>query len=385
MTELLFLLLPLAFYSGWQAARKRYRNRNKDKQKKSSTRFVKGINYLLNEEPDKALNFFLNHSDIDEYTAKTFLLLGNSFRNRGEVDRALKVHQNLIARPSLSKQQKEAAMLALGKDFFVAGLLDKAEAVFKELLENNPKKTAEACQSLREIYEQLQDWDKAIEVGKCAKPTANINQSKITTHYYCEMATQELVNGNLYLVQDYLQQAKKYDKSSSRIKIIQGDIVAHEGNYSKALKFYQAVVNEDPRLVGMLFAKMIAVSKESGGVEQVYHFLKQHFKKSKDMDVLEYLLELAHSHEQESGLYEILEAELAANKLSLQSILKSVKLLLKLSPSSEKNEELMLLEKALENHIEGQLNFKCQHCGYKMNEYLWRCPVCHYWDTIAKT
>jgi len=384
MTELLFLLLPLAFYSGWQAARKRYRNRNETEKKKSPTHFVKGINYLLNEQPDKALNFFLNHSDIDEYTAETFLLLGNSFRNRGEVDRALKVHQNLIARPNLSKSQKEAAMLALGKDFFSAGLLDKAETVFKEILENNPKKTAEAYQTLREIYEQLQDWDKAIEVSKCVKTSGNINQARITAHYYCEMASRELENGNLYLVEGYLQQAKNAYKASSRIKIIQGDVAAHEENFSKALKLYQSVINEDPRLIGMLFNKMIAVSENSGGVDQVFQFLKNYFKKSKDMDVLEHLLELAHSHKQETGLHEILKAELTNNKLSLQSILKSIKLLLKLSPEAGGNKDLILLEKALENHVEGQLNFQCQHCGYKMNECVWRCPVCHYWDTIAK-
>ena len=384
MTELLFLLLPLAFYSGWQAARKRYRNRNKNKNEKSATHFVKGINYLLNEEPDKALEFFLNHSDIDENTAETFLLLGNSFRNRGEVDRALKVHQNLIARPRLSKRQKEHAMMALGKDFFAAGMLDRAEKVLKELLDAKPKNNKEACQTLREIYEQLKDWEKAISVTKCIDSTDTINNARIIAHYYCEMASGELDKGNIYLVDGYLKQAKKSHKKLSRIKIIQGDVAAYEGKYSTAIRLYQSVIIEDPRLIGMLFDKLIVTAEESGGVDQVYDFLIDHYKKSKDMDVLEYLLELAHSHTQEHGLHEIIEAELEGNKLSLQSILKSTKLLLKLSPESENTKDLVLLEKALENHIAGQLDFQCQHCGYKMNEYLWRCPVCHYWDTISK-
>ncbi len=385
MTELLFLLLPLAFYSGWQAARKRYKAKNKNKVGKSETHFVKGINYLLNEQPDKALEFFLNHSAIDEYTAETFLLLGNSFRNRGEVDRALKVHQNLIARPKLSKHQKEAAMMALGKDFFAAGLLDKAESVFKELLDNNPKNGTEACQTLREIYEQLKDWHKAIDVTKCVS-SENMNQTRITAHYYCELASQELENGNLYLVDDHLKQAKKSHKDSPRIEIILGDIATHEEKYSKAIKHYEAAIKADSRLLGMVFDKLINVSEKSSGIEQVYNFLIHYFKKSKDIDVLEYLLDLVHSHnpKQDTELHKIIEAELQTNKLSLQSILKSIKLLLKLAPKSEQNKELILLEKALENHIAGQLDFQCQHCGYKMNEYLWRCPVCHYWDTIAK-
>lgn len=386
MTELLFLLLPLAFYSGWQTARKRYKNRNKNKQKDRSNHFVKGINYLLNEQPDKALEFFLNDSAIDEYTAETFLLLGNSFRNRGEVDRALRVHQNLIARPKLSKKQKEAAMMALGKDFFAAGLLDKAENVFQELLANKPKNGNEACLTLREIYEQLKDWKKAIEVTKCIDSSQSGKQTRITSHYYCELASQELENGNLYLVDDYLKKAKKAYKDSPRIKIILGDVESYQENYSKAIKYYEAAIKDDSRLIGMLFNKLVEVSKKSSGVEQIYKFLMSYFKKSKDIDVLEYLLELAHSHnpKRETELYKILEAELANNKLSLQSILKSIKLLLKISPDADQNKELILLEKALENHIAGQLNFQCEHCGYKMNEYLWRCPVCHSWDTIAK-
>ena len=236
MTELLFLLLPLAFYSGWQAARGHHQNHNKNKQKDTSKYFVKGINYLLDEQPDKALEFFLNDSAIDEYTAETFLLLGNSFRNRGEIDRALRVHQNLIARPKLSKKQKEAAMMALGKDFFAAGLLDKAEHVFQELLAHNPKDVNEACLNLQGIYEQLKDWEKAIQVTKCIDSSKNINQARITAHYYCELASQELENGNLYLVDNYLKKAKKVYKDLPRINIIWGDIEAHQENYYKAIK-----------------------------------------------------------------------------------------------------------------------------------------------------
>ncbi len=384
MNELLFLLLPLAFYSGWHAARKRYRNRNQNKHKKSATHYVKGINYLLNEEPDKALEFFLNHSEIDENTAETFLLLGNSFRNRGEVDRALKVHQNLMARPRLSKSQKELAMMALGKDFLAAGMLDKAEKVLKELLEIKPKNNKEACQTLREIYEQLKDWEKAISVTKCIDSTDTINNARIIAHYYCEMASAELSRGNIYLVEDYLKQAKKSHKPLARIKIIQGDVAVYGEKYSKALKLYKTVITEEPRLIGMLFDRLVNIAKETGGVEQIYNFLLSHYKKSKDMDVLESLLDLVHTHVQEDDLHKILEAELEGNKLSLQSILKSTELFLKLSPESSGNKDLVLFKKALENHAAGQLNFQCHHCGYKMNEYLWRCPVCHYWDTISK-
>jgi lipopolysaccharide biosynthesis regulator YciM len=385
MTELLFLLLPLAFYSGWHAARKRYRNRQKPQQKNLASHFVKGINYLLNEEPDKALNFFLNHADIDEYTAETFLLLGNSFRNRGEVDRALKVHQNLMARPNLNRPQKEAAMMALGKDFLAAGMLDRAEKVFKELLTTKPKNAAEAYLSLRQIYEQLKDWPQAIEVTQGIENKAKSQQLRIVAHYYCEMASAELTKGNLYLVEDYLNQAKKSYKNLARIKIIQGDVAVYEENYSKALKIYQVVISDDAQLIGMLFNTLIKVADKTGGCEKIYKFLMQHYKKSYDINILEHLLKLAYKTNQYNDeLKQILEEDLRTKKLSVYSILKSTQLLAHLAEQTEDKQALKLIEQALHNHLVDQLHFRCQHCGYKMNEYLWRCPVCHHWDTISK-
>ena len=385
MTELLFLLLPIAFYSGWHAARKRYRNRQKPQQKNLASHFVKGINYLLNEEPDKALNFFLNHADIDEYTAETFLLLGNSFRNRGEVDRALKVHQNLMARPNLSRPQKEAAMMALGKDFLAAGMLDRAEKVFKELLSTKPKNAADAYLSLRKIYEQLKDWPQAIEVTQCIESKAKNPQLRIIAHYYCEMASAELGKGNLYLVEDYLSQAKKSYKNLARIKIIQGDIAVHEGNYSKALTIYQGVISEEVQLISMLFDTLMQVANKIGDCDKIYRFLMEHYKKSQDINILEHLLKLAcQSSQYDDELKQILEEDLHHKKLSIYSILKSTQLLARFSPETEDKQPLKLIEHALHNHLVEQLHFRCQHCGYKMNDYLWRCPVCHHWDTISK-
>jgi lipopolysaccharide biosynthesis regulator YciM len=290
-----------------------------------------------------------------------------------------------MARPNLSRLQKEAAMMALGKDFLAAGMLDRAENVFKELLSTKPKHTAEAYLSLRQIYEQLKDWNQAIDVTKQIENNGEVQQLRIIAHYYCEMASAELDKGNLYLVDDYLSQAKKSYKALPRIKIIQGDIASHEENYSKALHHYQTVVTENAYLIGMLFNKLVTVANQSGGSEKIYQFLMEHYKQSYDINVLEHLLELAYQAKQyNQSLEDILKDELSHKKLSVYSILKSVQLLSMSSDTLPQKEALQLIEQALQNHLVGQLSFQCQHCGYKMNEYLWRCPVCHHWDTITK-
>jgi len=387
MLEFLFLLLPIAFYSGWQSARKRYKKRNQPKQQNKP--LVKGINYLLNEEPDKALAFFIRHPDIDEYTAETFLLLGNSFRNRGELDRALKVHQNLIARPNLSANQRQAAMFALGEDFFAAGMLDKAEKVFKELLQKKPDDKA-ACKSLREIYEQLRQWQQAIDIAKC-EMDGSVAQGRFIAHYHCEIADSELQKGNLYNVEEQIKLALKYDKTSVRVNILKGDVAYYEEKLVKARKIYFDVIKQEAYLLGMLFPKLLKIAEKTSDFNKLYDFLLNHYQKTQDDVSLESLLTVVNSQQTyfldngATAVKSVIETELSNSKLGLKTILQSLDVLLRVHDTRpELKQDLALLRTALLNHMKGTLSFQCQHCGYKMDEFQWRCPVCRYWDTIAK-
>ncbi len=378
MQELLFLLLPLAFLSGWQTAKKRYKKAQSQKRQLSDN-LVKGINYLLSEQPDKALEVFLSHPEIDEYTAETYLLLGNMFRNRGEVDRALRVHQNLIGRPGLGKEQKVAAMLAYGEDFFAAGMLDRAEAVFQELIKNN-EGDVQACGTLRSIYEQLQDWDKAIEVSLCAEKHTGNDHSRIIAHYYCELAEQEFESGNIHLVEEYIQNALKSHKQSNRVLILQGDLEHRRSKPANALKKYQKAISHDPRLIGLLDERLIKTTQEIGDIQQLCDFLRKLLAKTEDEKVLEYLVELSLRYGTDRDMDELVGV--VKEHTSVKALLGIVKLW----KQDEKNASSLqhdLLEEVLGKYIKSQTEFQCHHCGYKMNDFLWRCPACHHWDTVA--
>ena len=231
MSELLFLLLPLAFYSGWRASGKSLKSPPSGKRQLSDN-FVKGVNFLLNEEPDKALDVFLNRPEIDEYTAETYLLLGNLFRNRGEVDRALSVHQNLIGRASLNRAQKSATMLALGQDFLAAGMMDRAEQIFTELLQGD--NVEEARDALRNIYEQTQEWSKAIEVTKIGELNKNSQLASIVANYYCELAEAELNTGHIQNASEELAKATQHFPESPRIKVITAKIYSLQQKHLQA-------------------------------------------------------------------------------------------------------------------------------------------------------
>ncbi len=395
MVEILFLLLPFAFYSGWKAARNKF-NKNQKKQRELSDHFVKGINFLLSEEPDKALEVFLNYPDIDDYTAQTYQLLGNLFRNRGEVDRALRVHQNLIARPNIRQRQKHKAMLSLGQDFFEAGMLDRAESVFQELLnnENVGKNISKSlvCQSLRTIYEQTQEWEKAIETTKCFKKyqkrnTANKknNDNALIAHYYCELANQALKKGKLHDVDSFLSKAKKAYKNSTRLMSLAGSIAYHQEKYQEALNHYLAAIKQDSRLLSALYEKMEDSALKVDAIPMLQNALFKLYKKKKDKAVFETLLILALKNKDSSDdINKLIDEVLLSEKLSAKSIYNSTEYFSEGLGKLGTEKELKLINTALGNYLKNKPNFICTHCGYKLNDFLWRCPACHHWDTIDR-
>jgi lipopolysaccharide biosynthesis regulator YciM len=380
MQEILFLLLPIAFYSGWHAARKRYKGRQ-EKRSEISESFVRGINYLLSEEPDKALDVFLNYPEIDEYTANTFLLLGNLFRNRGEINRALRIHQNLVARSDLSKPQRLAAMLALGEDFFSAGMLDRAESVFTELLKDDPKH-ADACEPLRNIYEQLHEWDKAIEIAQCAQQRSKVDRSRLIAHYYCELATQELQKQNLFRAEETIKKAAKAYPASARVLVLKGDLAYARGQRDEALEVYQQAIKQDTRLLGMLFNQLINHFHQPQELERLFSFVQQTFAKTQDAKLFGYLLQLAYKLGKLKELRSQVAEHLTKGKPTLNTLAQSTQVLSSLW-QEDGTCEIAQVQTALQRLAASQPDFQCGHCGYKMHGYLWRCPACHQWDTVS--
>ncbi|PID46124.1 MAG: hypothetical protein CSB47_05300 [Proteobacteria bacterium] len=381
MSELLFLLLPIAFYSGWRAAGKSVRRQAPAEKRPLSDNFVKGVNYLLSEEPDKALDVFLNRPEIDEYTAETYLLLGNLFRNRGEVDRALSVHQNLIGRASLSRAQKSTTMLALGKDFLAAGMMDRAERVFTELLQSHPE-DVEARRSLRNIYEQTLEWEKAIEVTQAVHRLNNENVGHLIANYYCELADIAIDTGHLQTVHDYLVLAEQYHPQSTRTTIIRAHVSMLRHQPEKAGLLYLEAAQHSPGLLGMIFPDMVEAYQQSGRIDALQDQLFEIYQQSADVKVLEFTLRLAIDY----GLSELVKRDLpdllAHKQLNVRTISKALTLF-NHQDIATPQDSLQLVDQAISNHLLTQPGFQCQHCGYKMHDYLWRCPACSQWDEIT--
>ncbi len=196
MIELgLLLLLPVAMYSGWWFARTLEKRSSNKSRQLFSNQYFQGLNYLLNEQPDKAIQVFLELAEVNKDTVETHMALGSLFRRRGEVDRAIRFHQNIIAKPGLEPEQRTQALLELGEDYMRAGLLDRAERLFAELIETGAH-TPSALRSLLDIYQQEKDWKNALEQAQRLEQVSGEHMGDVMAQFCCEMAEAALAEGD---------------------------------------------------------------------------------------------------------------------------------------------------------------------------------------------
>lgn len=290
-------------------------------------------------------------------------------------------------------------MFALGQDFFAAGMLDRAESVFQELLESNSKwiSKASVCESLRTIYEQTQEWQKAIEATQCSKKSLKkddinnsgnaINLDSLITHYYCELADESLQKGNLHEVDGFITKAKKSYKQSTRLMSLEGDIAFHQKQYKESLNHYLSAIKQDSRLLSMLFNKIDESAKNAGEVQYLQKKLLLIHQEHPDNNVFEAILNLADTYGSEHEVDKLVDEVLSEKKLSIKSIFKASGYVKDKYANDNPDEPskgigLVKVHQALEKHLQGVPSFRCEHCGYKMHDYLWRCPACNHWDTV---
>jgi len=297
----------------------------------------------------------------------------------------------VIARSNLNAKQKQKAMFALGQDFFAAGMLDRAESVFQELQGSNSKWISKAAisESLRTIYEQTHEWQKAIDATLLTKkyqkkdlPESNVNANSLISHYYCELADEALLKGNLHEVDGFVSKALKINKQSTRLMSLQGDVALHQKQYKYALKHYLKAIQQDSRLLNVLLSKMQDAAEESGSIPNLQSDLLSVYQLKKDKNVFEAILFLADKHGTKESIDDLVEDALTKEKLSISSIHKASEFVKNDDTSSKSSLGVEKIHQSLANHLQGVPTFRCEHCGYKMHDYLWRCPACNQWDTV---
>jgi len=375
----LFLLLPIAALSGWLIGRR-------DRQKTSlhlgseiPLGYIRGLNYLLNEQPDKAIDVFIQLLDVNSDTVETHLALGSLFRRRGEVDRSIRIHQNLIARPTLNPEQRMHALNELGQDYMRAGLLDRAEALFSELIETGPH-TVTALQQLIDIYQQEKDWEQAIEIARKLAIKTGKSQDSVIAHYFCELAEQELRANETHKALKYVKKALNTDHNCARASILEGDIEHQLGDVKAAIRAYRRVEDQDRDYLPEILESLTSCYRELNRIEEMIIYLREILGRQGSISVMLTLAELIREQEGDTVAADFIAQQLQSRP-SVRGMDRLIDLALNLikGPGQEKLEVLknVTMQLLVNNPV-----YKCDICGFSGKTLHWQCPGCKSWNTV---
>jgi lipopolysaccharide biosynthesis regulator YciM len=382
MMDLIWLLLPVAAASGWVAAKNSSRKKNKSRGNPSflSERYIRGLNYLLNEQQDKALEFFVEMVEVDSETVETHLVLGSLFRRRGEVDRAIRIHQNLIARPNLERPHKIQALLELGKDYMKAGLLDRAEGVFNELI-NLGSETSEPYSLLRDIYVQESEWERAIETSRQFERFSKESQDVMISQFYCELAQKELKQSNTTQAIAYGKKAASLDKSNVRASLILADCAREQEDYKKAIQNLSLVMHQDPQFFPVILPLVKDCFAQQGSSEELAKFLMQAEKSYDGPSLIRAQTDFMIQANRISDAREVLN-EIFTEKKFTPELIQSYASLLSLDHSDSLPEPLFKVIDTMAELGEDEFSYRCRQCGFEAMSLFWQCPSCHGWNTV---
>ena len=375
--NIFWLLLPVAALSGWWIGRL---NQEKERSPKNiHPEYFKGLNFVLNEQPDKAIEVFIRMTEVDSETVETHLALGNLFRRRGEVDRAIRVHQNLIARPTLNQDQRAHALLELGMDYMRSGLLDRAEKLFLELV-NLDLYLNEAYSHLLEIYQQEKDWENAISVAKKNEIISGENFSPIIAQFYCEIAENDLNIGKINNAKEKIDDAISFNSKCVRASIIEARIFQLKGKIDYAIKSYKRLELQDSTYITEVISPLYDCYKEKGNINEFIKYLRELVKKYSNIDTLLTLTELIAEYESEDVAINFVFQELR-NRPTVQGVDKLVEYTLNKSEGVT-YEYLSTIKQLTTKLIEKKPTYKCSNCGFDAKMLHWQCPGCKHWESI---
>ncbi|HMB73099.1 MAG TPA: tetratricopeptide repeat protein, partial [Gammaproteobacteria bacterium] len=275
-TESAFILAALFVLMagiGWTLRYFADRDRADSPPARVSADYIRGLNLVLNRRTDEALELFVQMAKVDEDTLETHFALGHLFRRRGEVDRAIRVHQNLLARPNLTVVQRDQALLSLGEDYLGAGLFDRAEKLFSELIESESHAEI-ALRKLVYIYEQERDWQKAIDTLRRLEVVTGEKLPEVA-HYYCELAEQARVAGELDKAREFLKATVRTDSGALRGKLIRAAIAESEEDYAKAVSLYENVIDADRKFMSEVLPHLRSCCDASGRLPEFDAYIER--------------------------------------------------------------------------------------------------------------
>ena len=372
------LALPLFFGLGWFAARVDIRQLLRESRALPLSYF-KGLNFLLNEQPDKAIEAFIEVVKVDPQTIELHFALGGLFRRRGEVERAIRMHQNLVGRPDLAAEQKLAALHELAQDYFKAGLLDRAEELFLKL--EGTSYAEQALRFLLEIYEQEKDWHKAIEIaGKLETVTGRSHQKEVA-NFCCELALNELMHSRPEAARPHLEQALAHHRLCVRANLLLGDLETAAKRPQAAIEAWKRIEGQNPQYLALVAERIFNAYKQSGRLEEGVNLLRGYLAKYPSLDLLNVVFQGMLESQGNEPAYRLARDELRRmpTLLGLDKLLEAQML----EAPLDRRRDLELVKELVNQHTRSLAMYKCDSCGFRARQYYWHCPACAEWETYS--
>ncbi len=375
----LVALLPAVFALGWWASRRIGVKRSGARVSELSSDYFRGLNYLLNEEQDKAIEVFLKLAEYDRDTVETHLALGNLFRRRGEVDRAIRLHQHLVSRPGLSEAMKTVALLELGEDYMRAGLLDRAEALFSDLVAMDAHAPS-ALRHLIAIYQHERDWHKAIEHARRLEVMTGEDEAPMIAQFYCELADRSRQHGAHAEAREYLQQAFACLPDCVRAFMLTGQLEAEDGRHEAAVEAYEAAVGADAAFLPEILPPLLISYARSQQMERAEKFLRGMLERYHGVSPVLALTRLYRQRDGERAAIDFLTAQLRLRP-SVRGLMALIDATMD-KVGGEAHENFLILRDLTRKLLEGQAMYRCSRCGFGAKAHHWQCPSCKNWSTI---
>ena len=371
-----FLGFPLFFAFGWLAARVDI------KQLLSESRslplsYFKGLNFLLNEQPDKAIEAFIEVVKVDPQTVELHFALGSLFRRRGEVERAIRMHENLLERADLAPEQKMTALYELAQDYLKAGLLDRAEEFFGKL--QGTQYEQQGFKFLLEIYEQEKDWSKAIETSRKMDSVSGQSSAKDVANFYCELAALEITHSRWDQARDYLSESLSVNRRCARANILLGDTELGQGRTQAAIEYWKILESQNPAYIALVAERLFAAHRSLGREVEGLQLLRGYLANNPSLDLLNVIFQGELELHGAEHAYRLVRDELARNPtlLGLDKLLEAQLL----EAPAERRHELQLIKNLVHQHTRSLALYRCGSCGFKARQFYWHCPACNGWET----
>ncbi|CAN0619157.1 Lipopolysaccharide assembly protein B [Burkholderia multivorans] len=372
------LAIPVAFALGWAASRYDLKKLLSESANLPRSYF-RGLNFLLNEQPDKAINAFIEVAKLDPETAELHFALGNLFRRRGETDRAIRVHQNLLSRTDLPVNERDHALYELGQDFLKAGLLDRAEETFHMLADGDYALGAQ--RSLLAIYEIEKDWNKSIDTAKRIESMGAGSLDTEIAQFHCELAQDALQRKQADAAAEQLRLALVANPQNVRATILSGDAAAAGGDHAAAIEHWKRVEGQNsaylPLVADKLMKSYVALDRAAEGAVLLMGYV-DHYPSNDLLDVAYRHIAalrgqddahvLARTQMEKSpnlsGMLHLLDAQIAA-------------------ADDTRRKELEMMRALIKQRTKNLPRYTCQNCGFRARLFYWQCPGCSGWETYA--